>query len=183
MSRQPKEAEPEPWLRGSHGEVTPIERAVVHSIEMAREDVGKWCGGLSEEEFHRCLPSLPSVAFQIRHIARSMDRFLTYLDRRPLTTAQFEALAGEKDPIGAKAQIFEEFSGMLARAEQFLRLQNGRPLDSPLTIGRRALPTTYGGLLVHFAEHTQRHVGQAITTAKLIAAQRGKEAVAGQSGD
>jgi hypothetical protein len=30
------------------------------------------------------------------------------------------------------------------------------------------LPTTVGVLLVHIADHTQRHVGQAITTAKLI---------------
>jgi hypothetical protein len=26
-----------------------------------------------------------------------------------------------------------------------------------------------GGLLVHIADHTQRHVGQAITTAKIVA--------------
>jgi len=30
-----------------------------------------------------------------------------------------------------------------------------------------------GGLLVHVAEHTQRHVGQAITTAKIVVAKRG----------
>jgi len=34
------------------------------------------------------------------------------------------------------------------------------------------LPTTVGGLLVHVADHTQRHVGQAVTTAKVITAQR-----------
>jgi hypothetical protein len=28
-------------------------------------------------------------------------------------------------------------------------------------------------LLVHVADHTQRHVGQAIITAKIVAAQRG----------
>jgi uncharacterized damage-inducible protein DinB len=37
-------------------------------------------------------------------------------------------------------------------------------------VGKRQVPTTLGGLLVHVAEHTQRHVGQAITTAKLVAA-------------
>jgi hypothetical protein len=30
-----------------------------------------------------------------------------------------------------------------------------------------------GGLLVHIADHTQRHVGQAITTARLILHTRG----------
>jgi hypothetical protein len=30
-----------------------------------------------------------------------------------------------------------------------------------------------GGLLVHCAEHTQRHVGQAVTTAKVVVGMRG----------
>jgi uncharacterized damage-inducible protein DinB len=47
-----------------------------------------------------------------------------------------------------------------------------QPLETPIAIGRKRLPTTLAGLLVHAAEHTQRHVGQAITTAKVIVAQR-----------
>jgi len=35
-------------------------------------------------------------------------------------------------------------------------------------VGRRKLPTTVVGLLIHLAEHTQRHLGQAITTAKFL---------------
>jgi len=40
------------------------------------------------------------------------------------------------------------------------------------TVGRQSLPTTIGALLAHVAEHTQRHVGQAITTAKVVRAAR-----------
>jgi hypothetical protein len=40
-------------------------------------------------------------------------------------------------------------------------------------VGRRMLPSTVGGLLVHCAEHTQRHAGQAVTTAKVVASMRG----------
>lgn len=32
----------------------------------------------------------------------------------------------------------------------------------------KKLPTTVIGLLVHIAEHAQRHVGQAVITAKLV---------------
>jgi hypothetical protein len=39
-------------------------------------------------------------------------------------------------------------------------------------VGRKKLPTTVGGLLVHCADHTQRHVGQAVTTAKVVVAMR-----------
>ena len=35
-------------------------------------------------------------------------------------------------------------------------------------VGRAALPSTVRGLLFHGAEHTQRHVGQVITTAKIV---------------
>jgi hypothetical protein len=38
-----------------------------------------------------------------------------------------------------------------------------------LTASRRAgLPSTVIGLLFHAAEHTQRHVGQALTTSRMM---------------
>jgi len=43
-------------------------------------------------------------------------------------------------------------------------------LEEPRKVGKKNLPITLGGLLVHVADHTQRHVGQAITTAKIVKA-------------
>ena len=40
----------------------------------------------------------------------------------------------------------------------------------PRYVGAKRLPTTVIGLLVHIAEHTQRHVGQAVTASKLARA-------------
>ena len=37
------------------------------------------------------------------------------------------------------------------------------------SVGRAQLPTTVIGLLFHAAEHTQRHAGQAVTTARVVA--------------
>jgi hypothetical protein len=45
-------------------------------------------------------------------------------------------------------------------------------MEEERQVGKKQLPTTVGGLLVHVADHTQRHVGQAITTSKIVAAQR-----------
>jgi len=45
------------------------------------------------------------------------------------------------------------------------------PPDSYLEVrevGRKRLPTTVLGLLVHVAEHTQRHTGQIIATASVV---------------
>ena len=46
-------------------------------------------------------------------------------------------------------------------------------LDTPRFVGRKQLPTSIGGALIHVADHTQRHVGQVVTTAKVIKALRG----------
>ncbi len=158
----------EPWLRGTLSEVPVVARAVLHSLEMAQEDSAKWCGGLDERELHSRPYQLPSVAFQLRHIARSLDRFCTYAEGTPLNPEQFAALASELDATGNRESIFSELDESLARTRQRLESIGQRPLDQPVSIGRKALPTTVGGLLVHAAEHTQRHVGQAITTAKVV---------------
>jgi uncharacterized damage-inducible protein DinB len=38
----------------------------------------------------------------------------------------------------------------------------------PRGVGRKQLPTSIGGALIHVADHTQRHVGQVVTTAKVV---------------
>jgi uncharacterized damage-inducible protein DinB len=158
----------EPWLSGTHTDLSPIHRAVVHSLEMAEEDVAKWCGELTEEELNERPLGLPSVAFQIRHIARSLDRFCTYAEGSVLTAVQLAALGEELTSPGSKEAIFTEFADSLATTRRRLEIIVRGSLDQPIAIGRKQLPTTLGGLLVHAAEHTQRHVGQAITTAKVL---------------
>jgi uncharacterized damage-inducible protein DinB len=39
-------------------------------------------------------------------------------------------------------------------------------------VGRKQLPTSIGGALIHVADHTQRHAGQVVTTAKVLKALR-----------
>ncbi len=53
-----------------------------------------------------------------------------------------------------------------------LRAGSGAPADfnSFCGVGRKQLPTSIGGALVHVADHTQRHVGQVVTTAKVLKA-------------
>ena len=45
-------------------------------------------------------------------------------------------------------------------------------LDAFRGVGKKQLPTSVGGLLVHVADHTQRHVGQAVITAKVLVSER-----------
>jgi uncharacterized damage-inducible protein DinB len=162
----------EPWLRGTLTDFPVVQRALMHSLQMAEEDTAKWCGALDDQELHARPFQLPSIAFQLRHIARSLDRFCCYAEGVPLTPQQLQALSAEMEPSGTRETIFEELSEFLETTRRRLDAIIRQPLDQPVKIGRKGLPTTLGGLLIHAAEHTQRHVGQAITTAKVILAQR-----------
>jgi uncharacterized damage-inducible protein DinB len=163
---------PEPWLRGTLTEVRAVPRAVLHALELASEDLKKWCSPLTDAELNAQPHGLPSVAFQIRHIARSIDRLLTYAEGNMLTTEQLEALRRESQPDATSQSVFDELSTTLARAAERIRVLAKSDLEQPRSVGKKALPTTLGGLLVHVADHTQRHVGQAVTTAKILLAER-----------
>ena len=72
----------EPWLRGKRQEIPAVQRAVVHALELAKEELQRWCGGLSDEQINARPGGLAPVAFHLRHIARSLDRLLTYAEGR-----------------------------------------------------------------------------------------------------
>ncbi|QEE29161.1 DinB family protein [Terriglobus albidus] len=164
----------EPWLRGSRTEIEPIRRAVLHALDLAEEDLYRWSKDLSQDELHARPHHLPSVAFQLRHIARSLDRLLTYAEGGSLTEIQLILLRSEADPQGTPEEIFAELGGALATSrDRVLAMTSG--FGELRYVGRHRLPVTLGGLLVHIADHTQRHVGQAITTAKVIIGLRQKD--------
>ena len=170
-----QKSEPEPWLRGTHSEIPAIPRAVLHAIDLAQEDLTSWCGELSEQELMATPSGLPSIAFHLRHIARSLDRLLTYAEGRQLNERQLQALNSEAESQCSRAEIFSELSAALTDSSARILKLSEKPdtLNQPRTVGRKNRPTTVAGLLVHIADHTQRHVGQAITTAKMLVAQRG----------
>jgi uncharacterized damage-inducible protein DinB len=163
---------PEPWLRGTLTGVPVVQRAVLHALELAREDIAKWCGNLSDAELNARPANLAPVAFHIRHIARSIDRLLTYAEGKELSGAQTEALRNEIDPGAGGDELFAELADALEGGASRVRAFHANQLEESRAVGKKKLPATVSGLLVHIAEHTQRHVGQAITTAKVVVASR-----------
>ncbi len=159
----------EPWMRGTHSDLDVMRRAVIHALELAEEDIAKWCGGLSDAEMMARPHDIAPVAFHLRHIARSLDRLLTYADNHVLDEAQMRALKTEMD-VATAADVLREFRDGIASAKQRVHAFSPEMYEEFRGIGRKQLPTTVGGLLIHCAEHTSRHVGQAVTTAKLVAA-------------
>ena len=163
---------PEPWLRGSLNEVPAVQRAVLHALELAREDLERWCDGLSDEELHARPGGIAPVAFHLRHIARSIDRLLTYAEGNQLSAEQVSVMKGEMEPRGSRNELMAELMVAIAKSSKRIRAFSEQQMQEERHVGKKQLPTSVGGLLVHVADHTQRHVGQAITTAKVVAAQR-----------
>jgi uncharacterized damage-inducible protein DinB len=157
----------EPWLRGTLTEMDPLRRAVVHALWLASEDVTRWCTGLSEEEMEARPLGLPSVAFQMRHMVGSLDRLLTYAEGRQLSEEQMAAMMSEMAP-SSREDAMAEFEAGMRSAEERVRAFLPESYEEVRGVGRKMLPTTVGGLLVHCADHTQRHAGQMVTTVKVI---------------
>ncbi len=160
---------PEPWLRGTHSDLPPVVRAVVHALELAREDIDRVCAPLGDEEMEARPGGIASVAFHLRHIVRSLDRLLTYAEGGELNAAQLDALRSELEPGTTKGELLREFHAGMDACLGRVRGFAGANLEQARAVGRKGLPTTVGGLLVHCADHTQRHAGQAVTTARLLA--------------
>ncbi len=158
----------EPWLRGTESDVPAVGRAVLHALQLADEDLHKWCGSLSDEELNANPGDAPPVAFHIRHLSRSLDRLLTYAEDRGLDGEQIARLGTELDAGETRGKLFAELRAALADASVRVRALAVKNLEEARFVGKKRLPTSLGGLLVHIADHTQRHVGQAITTARLV---------------
>jgi uncharacterized damage-inducible protein DinB len=162
----------EPWLRGTHLEVRAVGRAVLHALDLALEDLTKWTAGLTDAEVHSQPLGLPAIAFHLRHLARSTDRLLSYAEGKQLSAEQLTALKAEQAGEETLAVLLAEVEASFSNAADRVRVLATADLDTFRGVGRKQLPTSIGGALIHVADHTQRHVGQVVTTAKVLKAQR-----------
>lgn len=172
-----KVEQPEPWLRGTLTDVAAVQRAVLHALELAREDLEHWTQDLTDAEINMRPSGIAPVAFHLRHISRSIDRLLTYAEGTQLSGEQIAALKAELDPGATRKDLFAELAAQLDQGSKRIRAFSAQELEQPRHVGKKQLPTTVGGLLVHVADHTLRHVGQAITTAKIVMANRVHEEI------
>jgi uncharacterized damage-inducible protein DinB len=165
----------EPWLRGTHAEFPAAGRAVLHALDLALDDLTKWTAGLTDAEVHASPLGLTPIAFHLRHIAGSTDRILTYAEGGQLSAEQLVALKAEQGSEGNQeslAELLAAVEAAFSNAAERVRVLATGNLDTPRSVGRKQLPTSLGGAMIHVADHTQRHVGQVVTTAKVLKALR-----------
>jgi uncharacterized damage-inducible protein DinB len=157
-------------MRGPISGVDTLTSPVLYAFQQAREDLAKWTNGLTTGQLWATPYGFGSAGFHVRHIAGSTTRLMTYLEGKQLTEAQLDALRTEKHPGATREELLAQVDDAFRSAEQIIRGLNPALLADPREVGRKRLPTTVIGLLTHIAEHTQRHVGQAISACKLAKA-------------
>lgn len=164
---------PEVWLRGPIPAVSPWLQPVAHALLQAAEEVRRVVSPLSVEQLWAQPGGAPSVGFHLRHAAGSLDRLFTYARGEGLSAEQRAFLETEAAPGSPPAPgevLALAFEQQVDRALAQLRGTPELKLLEARGVGRLQLPSTVLGLLVHAAEHTQRHVGQIVTTARIVQA-------------
>ncbi|TGE07678.1 DinB family protein [Hymenobacter fodinae] len=164
---------PEVWLRGPLPDVPPLLQPLAHALLQARDEVATALGHFPDELLAARPAGVASVGFHLRHLAGVLDRMQAYARHEPLSEAQFQYLAAEKDgPVvpgtpDTTATLVQRFHEAVEQMLRTLRATPEATLPEFRPVGRQGLPSTVIGLLTHATEHTTRHVGQLLVTARV----------------
>ena len=163
----------EVWQRGPLDEIPALLQPVAHALLQAEEELEEMMSDFSDDLLWLRPANVASPAFHLQHLSGVLDRVFTYARNEPLTAFQLKQLYDED--LAAQHNVTID-SLMLRFKRQvqiaLLQLQNTNEdcLKEYRGVGRKQLPSTVIGLLVHAAEHTMRHVGQLGVTVKILKA-------------
>jgi len=160
---------PEVWLRGPLPDVPGLLQPVAHALLQAREEVEALLSDFDDDLLWTRPAGVASVGFHLRHLAGVLDRLFTYARGGQLREAQLSYLELEPrpDPEARSADLVSAFARQVDRALAEIRTVDEQTLTEARSVGRGKLPSTVLGLLVHSAEHVQRHVGQLLVTVRV----------------
>jgi uncharacterized damage-inducible protein DinB len=161
---------PEAWLRGPIEGVPDTLQPVAHALIQAREEARDLLRDFPAELLWTCPAGLASVGFHLQHIAGVIDRLFTYARGQGLSGEQRDTLAREGSPPEPNMGVSGLLNVLDAQVEHALVQLRATPpesLNQERLVGRKQLPSTVLGLLFHAAEHSQRHVGQMLVTARV----------------
>ena len=164
---------PEAWLRGPVPAVPALLQPVAHALLQAREELTAALAGFPPALLAARPAGVASVGFHLQHLTGVLSRLLTYARRESLTERQLAYFHREEaPPTGptAVADLLAAFSAEVDAALAQLKATGPATLLEPRGVGRAQVPSTHLGLLFHAAEHTMRHVGQVLVTAKVVVA-------------
>ncbi|EFK56046.1 DinB family protein [Sphingobacterium spiritivorum] len=165
-----KATEPEVWMRGPVAGVPGLLQPVAHALLQAKEDITDAVKGIDEQSLWQRPAGVASIGFHLQHITGVIDRMFTYAQDLPLSEQQLSYLAKEGlvDPTVTLESLLLQLEVQLQSAISQLCSTDTDQLTATRYLGRKRIPTTLTGLLFHAAEHTQRHTGQLLVTARVL---------------
>ena len=163
---------PEVWLRGAIKNIPALLQSVAHALLQAREEINKIMQNFPEEKLWEKPAGIASIGFHLQHVAGILDRLFTYARNESLTEQQLNYLnnEGKKSEKNSLQKLLENFNMQVDAALKQLSETKEETLTDYRSVGRKKLPSTVIGLLFHAAEHTMRHTGQLLVTAKVLSA-------------
>ena len=162
----------EAWQRGPVPGFEPLVMPVVHALIQVQEDLQRLVATVPPDHVWERPGGAASIAFHVSHTGGALDRLFTYARGEALSDAQRSAARAEGKPGDSPATLaalVADVNNLIERAFDQLRSTTTAGLLEERKVGRAGLPSNVIGLLFHAAEHATRHVGQAITTAKILA--------------
>ena len=160
----------EVWQRGPVENIPLLLQPVAHALLQAREELAGIMSDFPEELIWKKPGGVASPAFHLQHLSGVLDRLFTYARGEALSPLQLEELYAEDKPLFdiTTLQLVTRFNLQVDKALIQLQHTDETSLTDFRGVGRRQLPSTVIGLLVHGAEHTMRHLGQLLVTVKVL---------------
>jgi len=159
----------EAWLNGPVAGIPSIVQPVAHALVQARVDIAEHAPAVTAETLWT-QRGAATAGFHLLHAANALDRLFTYARGEVLTDAQKGTLRGEAVPHPEldSAALTAHLNAAIGRALAQLADTEPDTVFEERRVGRSGAPSNVLGLLFHAGEHTTRHVGQFITTIKLL---------------
>lgn len=161
----------EVWQRGSIADVPALLQPVAHALLQANEELILLMKDFPDRLLWERPAGVASPGFHLQHLSGVLDRVFTYAKAQALNTAQLNQLKAEDVSPGIDlsiANLLVRFNEQVKQALIQLKETDEKTLAEFRGVGRKILPSTVIGLLVHGAEHTMRHLGQLMVTVKII---------------
>ena len=161
----------EVWQRGPLDNIPSLLQPVAHALLQAEEELEELLTDFPDKHLWERPASVASPAFHLQHLSGVLDRVFTYARNEQLTAFQLKQLHDEDvapQPNVTGESLLLRFKTQLQTALLQLQNTNEQSLTEYRGVGRKQLPSTVIGLLVHAAEHTMRHVGQLSVTVKIL---------------
>jgi uncharacterized damage-inducible protein DinB len=161
--------QPEYWLRGPEDTIPVLLQPVAHTLLQMRAELNSIMNDFPETKLWQRPAGLAAPGFHLKHIRGVIDRLFTYARAEVLDDAQQEWLKKEGE---AQTECLPQLLELLNRQVDIAidQLKNTDPigLTDIRYVGRKRIPSTLMGLLVHTAEHSMRHTGQLLVTVRVL---------------